>query len=182
MSTWAIILIALSLSTDTFAVSFAKNSNLRNKHYHILIQGLMFGLSEMLMFMLGWIIASRYSNLITTIDHWIAFSILVCIGSHMMYAAITETGELLLKNSNHFLSMLVIIGTSIDAAAVGITFAFIEIDILFPAVVIGLSSFIMSILAILLSKKTGVLLGRYAELLGGSVLILIGAFILYSHL
>lgn len=173
-----IFLVALGISTDAFAVAFASNYNIQNTTYEILKKGAIFAIGEMILFVVGWLISRKFSTMITSFDHWIAFILLGGIGVHMIYMGIKKEGN----NNNSNLSFLTIIGTSIDSAAVGITFAFLEVDIVLSSIIIGITCFGTAVTGILLSSKVKRHLGEYAEVVGGLLLMFIGTFILFEHL
>lgn len=166
MNSINIFLVALGISTDAFAVAFASNHKIKNSTLSILKKGAIFSASETTMFFVGWLISKKFSTMITSFDHWIAFILLAGIGVHMIYMGMKNEGDDVLNNrSNH--AFLTIIGTSIDSAAVGVTFAFLEVDIILSSVIIGITCFSMVVIGIILSSKIKRHLGEYAEVVGG---------------
>jgi putative Mn2+ efflux pump MntP len=192
VSTAAIVLIALGLSADTFAVSLARGAAGKVAGAAGAVRmGLLFGASEAAMPFLGWLLASRFADQVSHLDHWLALLLLGAVGGHMIFegatgagiveAGIVETGAPparrgLLGN------VLTALGTSVDAAAVGVALAFISVDIVTAVLVIGLVSFSASTLGMLIGPRVGRYLGRRAEIAGGLVLIGIGGFIFCSHM
>jgi len=178
-----ILLLALGLSIDSFAVSVAngltiKNLSLANK----LKIAFALAIFQGLMPLIGWYAGIEIAGYIKKIDHWIAFILLAFIGVKMIYESFTkeetEKNEVL-KNSRLIAQS---IATSIDAFAVGISFAFLDVDIVVPVIIIGVVTFIASIFGLQIGKYMGVRFGKYIEVFGGLVLIGIGLKILIEHL
>ncbi len=181
MNLWELFVIAVGLSADAFAVSVCKGLSVqRLKANHTLITGLYFGGFQALMPLVGYWLGSSFSSLIVNFDHWIAFILLGIIGFNM----IKESRECAEKIEGAFnlKSMLPLaIATSIDALAVGITFAFLKVNIFSAISLIGVTTFILSCIGVIIGNKFG---GKYkskAELAGGIVLILMGIKILIEH-
>ncbi len=133
--------------------------------------------------LIGWLIGNSMKSLIEPVDHWIAFGMLSLIGGKMIIESFigSETREI--KNPLHIKVILVLsLATSIDALAVGFSFAVLLDKILVAVLIIGSVTFVASMLGILLGKKTGPKINRYAEIIGGLILILIGLKILIEHL
>lgn len=190
MSTIEIWLVALSLAMDCFAVSIASGILLKQiKLKPMLLMAFCFGLFQALMPLIGWIVTNSFSHLIEQIDHWIAFVILTFLGVRMIIESFKEEED---KHNFDPTCIKVILGlavaTSIDALVVGATFAFLGYDhyttILPPIGIIGLVSFIMSIIGLLIGISFGNGIARKlkAERLGGIVLVAIGVKILIEHL
>ena len=183
MQIWEIIGIAIGLSMDAFAVSVCKGMSVKDvKLSHMMIAGLYFGGFQALMPFLGYLLGEQFESLITSIDHWIAFVLLCIIGINMIREAVSKKEEQL-NNSFGFKAMIVLaIATSIDALAVGITFAFLQVDILTAILIIGITTFILSAIGVKIGNAFGSKFKKKAELFGGIVLILIGTKILLEHL
>ncbi len=184
MSILSVFMIGVGLSMDACAVSFAKGMCLKR---HVLryafLLAFAFGLFQGWMPLLGWWIGMYFASYITMIDHWIAFFLLGFLGLHMLM----EAKEHRLQNSDiSYISwkdiLLLAIATSIDALAIGISFAFLAVDIASAAAMIAVTTFLISFAAVLLGGRLGAHLGKYAEFLGGIILILIGSKILIEHL
>ncbi len=188
MSIINLILIAFAMSTDAFAAAIGKGSRLRAPRLlNALKLGLLFGVIEGITPVIGWAIGSAGASYIEQIDHWVAFGLLFALGAHMIYASLNgdddeeAEAEPQVKTSV-VATALTAIGTSIDAMAVGVSFAFLDVNIALAAVLIGLATFAMVTIGALLGERLGHLVGERAEAIGGVVLIAVGSFILYSHL
>lgn len=185
MSLFAVFMIGIGLSMDACAVSLAKGMCLRkNIGKYALILGIFFGFFQGLMPLVGWWIGTYFEAFITAIDHWIAFFLLGVIGIHMIREAFDKEEESCTSVSFIPIKMILMlsIATSIDAFAVGISFAFLQVDILSAVLLIAATTFVCSFVAVWLGHKIGGMLGSYAEILGGVILILIGCHILIEHL
>ena len=182
MSLIEIILIALSLSMDAFAVSICKGLSVyKMKPKYALIAGAYFGIFQALMPVVGFFLGKQFESLITSIDHWIAFALLVIIGINMIRESRKESEEV--NSSFSFKAMLpMAVATSIDALAVGITFAFLNADITLSAVIIGVITFVVSAAGVKIGNVFGSRFKSKAELAGGIVLVLMGLKILLEHL
>lgn len=178
-----IIFIAIGLAMDAFAVSVCKGLSMKKiKWKNTLIIALYFGLFQAVMPILGYLLGSSLSEFVQKIDHWIAFILLAIIGVNMIKESTDD--ELEKRNDRiDFKTMIVLaIATSIDALAVGITFAFFNVNLLFAVIIIGIITFILSIFGVLIGNKFGDKLQNKAELAGGIILIVIGLKILLEHL
>jgi len=177
-----LFLIAVGLSMDAFAVSVCKGLSVKRlRARHALLAGLYFGGFQFLMPLLGWLLGFRFERLITSIDHWIAFVLLGAIGLNMLRGSFEEDEKL--DDDFGVRSMLLMaVATSIDALAVGITFAFLSVSILPAASLIGVTTFLLSGLGICAGHHFGARWRKGAERLGGVILILIGLKILLEHL
>ena len=177
-----LLLIAVGLSMDAFAVSVCKGLSVKElKGRHVLLAGLYFGGFQALMPVIGWLLGYRFESLITEIDHWIAFVLLALIGGNMIRESFSEDEEL---NDDFGVKtmLLLAIATSIDALAVGITFAFLAVNILPAAGTIGVTTFLLSVAGIYIGRAFGAKYKAGAERVGGCILILIGLKILLEHL
>ena len=174
--------IAVGLSMDAFAVSVCKGlSAARLRPVHALTAGLYFGGFQALMPLLGYLLGSRFQAFITSVDHWIAFALLCVIGINMLRESFGE--EECVDGSFAVSAMLPLaVATSIDALAVGITFAFLQVDILPAVCFIGATTFVLSGVGIHIGHVFGAKYQAGAERLGGIVLIAIGLKILLEHL
>lgn len=183
MGFWELLLLAVGLSMDAFAVSICKGLAMEKVTWrHALIPGLWFGGFQGLMPALGWLLGSRFAGYITAVDHWIAFALLGVLGFNMLREARSgETEEA--DSSLAFRVMLAMaVATSIDALAVGITFAFLEVTILHAVTFIALVTFVISALGVKIGSLFGTRYKSRAEALGGCILILLGVKILLEHL
>ena len=177
-----LLLIAVGLSMDAFAVSVCKGLSVRRLSLrHALLAGLWFGGFQFLMPVLGWLVGYRFEALIASVDHWIAFVLLGLIGANMIKESFAE-GEKLDDDFGVRPMLLLAVATSIDALAVGVTFAFLEVRILPAASLIGVTTFVLSAAGIWIGHVFGKRFKAKAERLGGVILILIGLKILLEHL
>lgn len=183
MSIIEIILIGIGLAMDAFAVSICKGLALKkfDKKKAIIIASY-FAIFQALMPVIGYLLGSTFSKTIESIDHWVAFGLLSAIGINMLKEAIKKDDEKQDDNVN-FKNMIVLaIATSIDALAVGITFAFLKTNVILSVGIIGIITFILSIIGVKIGNKFGEKFESKAEILGGVILILIGLKILLEHL
>lgn len=177
-----LLLIALGLSMDAFAVSVCKGLSLKKLSVkHAVLVGIYFGGFQFLMPVIGWLLGYRFEYMISSIDHWIAFILLGFIGGNMIKESFSKSEEL---NDDFGVKtmLLMAIATSIDALAVGISFAFLSVDILPAAGLIGITTFILSGLGVYVGHAFGLKFKSGAERAGGIILILIGLKILLEHL
>ena len=183
MSFFDLFLIALALSMDAFAVAICKGLSVKKVGAkHILTVGIYFGGFQALMPLIGLLLGFKFERFIVSIDHWIAFVLLAVIGGGMIREAIAGVEDEA-NDSFSFKTMLPLaLATSIDALAVGISFAFLGVDIVAAAVLIGVTTFVLSGAGIVVGNVFGAEYKSKAELAGGIVLILIGLKILLEHL
>ena len=179
-----IFLIGVALSMDAFAVSICKGLSVKKvSAKHVLTVGVYFGGFQALMPMLGFLLGYKFESFITNIDHWIAFVLLAIIGGNMIREALGKDEDDKENDDFSFRAMLPLaVATSIDALAVGISFAFLGVDIVTAALLIGATTFVLSGAGIFVGNIFGSKYKSKAELAGGIVLILIGAKILLEHL
>jgi putative Mn2+ efflux pump MntP len=189
MSFIELFLIALGLSMDAFAVSLCKGLRMQKVNYgHATVIALFFGGFQGLMPLIGWFLGTRFEQLITRYDHWVAFALLGFIGGKMLMEAFKkeeeESCDYSAENNKLDIKELFIlaIATSIDALAVGITFAFLQVDIITSVSLIGITTFILALVGVVLGNHFGVKYKQKAEIAGGVILIFIGLKILLSHL
>lgn len=177
-------MLAIGVSMDAFAVSIGKGlATPRASWRESLTVGIWFGGFQALMPVLGYLLGISFADLVTKVDHWIAFGLLLLIGGNMIREALAKEDDKPADTSFGFRTMLVLaVATSIDALALGISFAFLGTG-LWPAVaIIGLTTFLFSVVGLFIGKKVGSRFHRGAEILGGVILILIGLRILLEHL
>ncbi len=182
MQLWELFLIALGLSADAFAVAICKGLSVRKLTFDKgALTGVYFGGFQALMPLIGFWLGSRFQNLITSIDHWIAFALLAIIGFNMLKESRSKAENL---NSSFSVAEMIplAVATSIDALAVGITFAFLEVDIWLAISIIGVTTFVLSFAGIYLGNSFGLKYKSKSECFGGIVLILMGIKILLEHL
>ncbi len=188
MSIWEILLIGLGVSADAFAVSMCKGVEMKKfiLKYSLLI-ALFFGGFQMLMPLIGWGAGSLFQKYITSVDHWIAFGLLLILGGKMIYDGIfdkdkKEEGEEKPLQLGLVTLLVMAVATSIDALAVGVTFAFLSVNIWLAISVIGATTFTFSLIGVGIGVKVGDKFKNKAEILGGVILILLGVKILLEHL
>ena len=181
---WELVVLAIGLSMDAFAVSICKGLALQRVSWkECCIAGAWFGGFQALMPLLGYLLGTQFEQFVTSVDHWIAFVLLGIIGGNMIREALSKDEDKL-NGSLAFKTMLLLaIATSIDALAVGITFAFLPGTRIAPAVaLIGSITFVFSAAGIRLGNVFGLRYKRKAEFAGGVILILLGTKILLEHL
>ena len=183
MELFEIIVIAIGLAMDAFAVSVCKGLSMKKIDWKkAIIIAVYFGVFQALMPVLGYFLGSSFSAFVQKVDHWIAFILLSIIGVNMIKESTDDEVEK--RNDNvDFKTMVVLaIATSIDALAVGVTFAFFEVNILIAISIIGIITFILSIFGVIIGNKFGDKFQNKAEFAGGIILIIIGLKILLEHL
>ena len=183
MGVLELFILAIGLSMDAFAVAICKGLSVQKLEIkHMLIVGAYFGGFQALMPAIGYLLGSQFEHLIVSVDHWIAFFLLLFIGGNMIKES-RETDVEDLDDDFGFKTMLLLaIATSIDALAVGVTFAFLRVDIVAAVLFIGCITFICSAIGVKLGNVFGAKYKSKAELAGGVILILIGTKILLEHL
>ena len=186
MSFWTLFLIALGVSADAFAVALGKGLHMRSFNYRgALMVALAFGLFQAVMPVIGYLLANSFADYIRDWDHWIAFGLLAIIGGKMLWEAFSghEDKEQDTDSINIRELLVLAVATSIDALAVGVSFAFLDdVPIAGAALLIGLITFVITFIGVVLGHRVGNKLGKPAEIAGGVILILIGASILVEHL
>ena len=178
-----LLLIAVALAMDSVAVSIASGSKYKTITLSTtLFIAFIFGFFQGLMPLIGYIGGSVFSEYVRDYDHWIAFILLLFLGGKMLYEAYKNEFEDEVSDLSFKTLILLAVATSIDALAVGVTFAFMEIDILTAVVTIGVITMLLCIAAVYIGKFLGSLLEDKAEMLGGAILIILGWKILLEHL
>lgn len=177
-----LFVIAVGLSMDAFAVAICKGLSLRkNRYTYAIITGCFFGTFQALMPLIGYLLGTQFKSYITSVDHWIAFVLLSIIGMKM----IKESRSCLDNSCPSFtLGNLVMlsIATSIDALAIGVTFAFLQVNIIPAVTMIGIITFILSFIGVKIGNVFGTSFKSKAEMSGGIILIAMGIKILLEHL
>lgn len=181
MKVWELFVIAVGLSMDAFAVSICKGLSTKDvRREHMVVTGLYFGGFQALMPLAGYLLGSRFQSMIQRVDRWIAFVLLALIGANMVRESQGEAEHL--DDSFTPGTMLPLaVATSIDALAVGVTFAFLNVRIIPAAALIGVTTFALSAIGMRLGNVFGARYQARAELAGGIVLILMGVKILLEH-
>ena len=182
MQLWELFIIAVGLSMDAFAVSICKGLSAgRVSPRHALTCGLWFGGFQALMPLLGWLLGTRFQGLITSVDHWIAFVLLALIGGSMVRESRSREEEEVDASFTPRAMLPLAVATSIDALAVGVTFAFLRVEIAPAAALIGVTTLVLSALGVKAGSVFGDRFQSRAELAGGVILILMGTKILLEH-
>ncbi len=178
-----LFLIAVGLSMDAFAVSVCKGLSVQRLELkHVLMAGLWFGGFQALMPAIGYLLGHQFEHLIVSIDHWIAFALLLFIGGNMIKEALGDDDEELDDDFSVKAMFLLAVATSIDALAMGVTFAFLRVNILAAVLFIGCITFLCSAAGVKIGNVFGMRFKSKAELAGGVILILMGCKILLEHL
>ncbi len=192
MSLLELLLIGVGLSMDAFAVAVCRGLRSRRLNWgHAAVTGLYFGGFQALMPALGWLLGSAFASYIQRFDHWVAFALLSLIGGNMIREALDgkeepsgrPEGRLPEEDRLDHRELLVMaVATSIDALAVGVTFAFLDVPIVPAAALIGTTTFCLSVAGVAVGNFFGARYKRRAELTGGVILVLLGVKILLEHL
>ena len=183
MSFIEVLLIGIGLSMDAFSVSICKGLTTKQFSWKIALTcGLWFGFFQALMPLIGYFLGSQFEQYITAVDHWIAFGLLFLIGANMIREAFSKEEESSDSSLDFKTMLLLAIATSIDALAVGISFACIQVKIWSSVLIIGLTTFAFSVLGVKIGNVFGSKFEKSAGIIGGIILILIGLKILLEHL
>lgn len=183
MSLWELIVLSVGLAMDAFAVSICKGLSIRKLRLsQALLVGLWFGVFQALMPLAGWLLGSTFAGFIQSIDHWVAFALLAIIGGSMLWEGLRGDEEKCDPSLSFGVMLTLAVATSIDALAVGITFALMEADIALAVALIGIITFAISAVGVKIGNLFGARYKSRAEVFGGAVLILIGLKILLEHL
>ena len=183
MTILELFLIGVGLSMDAFAASVCKGLNMKKINWRqSLIIALFFGGFQALMPLIGWGLGRQFEHLITSYDHWIAFVLLCYIGGKMIWDVCQGEGETCPVSFSLRDVLLLAIATSIDALAVGVTFAFLQVNILPAVTLIGVITFLLSMAGVKAGSIFGIRYKSRAEIAGGGILILMGVKILIEHL
>jgi putative Mn2+ efflux pump MntP len=183
MSIFELFLLAIGLSMDAFAVSICKGLSVKKLQLkHALIVGVYFGGFQALMPTIGYFAGSYFTDLISSYDHWVVFILLLLIGGNMVKESFSKEEDDVNDSFGFKTMLLLAIATSIDALAVGVSFAFLKVNILYAASFIGVITFVCSAIGIKIGNIFGSRYKSKAELAGGIILILIGTKVLLEHL
>jgi manganese efflux pump family protein len=182
MNVITIVTIGIGLSMDALAVSIINGFVIKKLQIrHAFRIAFSFGFFQALMPVIGWAAGLSFRKYIQSFDHWIAFSLLFLVGGKMIYESINCREEK--KDCLRFPALLSLsIATSIDALAIGLSFSFLQVEIIIPALIIGAVTFIICFIGIFIGDKIGRFIGNKIELIGGLILIIIGIKILAEHL
>lgn len=184
MTLLALLITALGLSTDAFAAALARGAaRPAGTLFGAMKVGAVFGASEGTMCLAGWLLASHFAAVVTLLDHWIALTILSIIGGRMIRAGwlAREAGPAAEPEHKGWGTLFTALGTSVDAAAVGVALAFVEVNVWEAVAAIGTTSLAMSTLGFLIGPHVGRTLGGRAEMVGGAILIALGIGIFIVH-
>jgi putative Mn2+ efflux pump MntP len=184
MNLLEIVLIAAGLSMDAFAVSITLGLSVKKtKIKEVLIPGIYFGFFQALMPTIGFFAGIFFAKKIQEFDHWTAFILLGIIGGKMIKESFSQNEKKLDENSFQFIKMLILaIATSIDALAIGITFAFLNVNMIKAIIITGLTTFFISMAGVKIGNIFGIKFKSKAEFIGGAVLLLLGLKIVIEHL
>ncbi len=183
MSFLELLLVAVGLSMDAFAVAVCRGLEMRRIDYRqALLIAVFFGGFQALMPVVGYLLGAGFEHYISAFDHWIAFALLAFIGGKMIWEAVRGGEEEQPQELDLKMLLMMAVATSIDALAVGITFAFLRMDILSSALTIGATTFLISFGGVAAGNRFGARYKQKAEIVGGVVLVLIGVKILLEHL
>lgn len=182
-----LFLIGVGLSMDAFAVAICKGLGMHRVNWrHSIAIALFFGGFQALMPLIGYFLGSQFASFVEPVDHWIAFALLAFIGGKMLWDAFHEDDDEQVGGEAEKLDLkellMLAVATSIDALAVGISFAFLEVNIWEAITVIGLTTFVLSLVGVCVGNRFGARYERPSTIVGGVVLILIGLKILVEHL
>lgn len=184
VSIFEIVLISIGLAMDAFGVSIGKGLTMPvGENSRKVTLAFLFGLFQFLMPLIGWLIGRQFIDVISDWDHWIIFGLLGYLGIAMIREGLSDDEE---DDDKQFLGVwemvMLSVATSLDAMAVGLTFAFLPINVWEASTMIGIITFGISLIGVYLGKFMGQFVGKYADIVGGGVLILIGTKILLQHL
>jgi putative Mn2+ efflux pump MntP len=186
MNPLSVLAIAFAMSTDAFAAAIAKGAALQRPSWREALRtGAIFGVIEAITPLVGWLIGSAAAKYASEWDHWIAFTLLAGLGARMVWAGLrSNDSDVDERPATHSFWVLALTGlaTSIDALAVGVGLAFVDVHIGWVAVAIGTATFVMVAFGLMLGRVLGAVAGKRAEILGGLLLIGIGTAIVFEHL
>jgi putative Mn2+ efflux pump MntP len=179
-----ILVTAIGLSADCFAVALSISIAHPGMAFRRFLRfPLAFGIFQAIMLLAGWLAGSTVVDLISAYDHWLAFGLLAIIGGRMIWESFHEEEEKTERDINRWLTLLALsIATSIDSLAAGLSYAFLNVDILLAGTTTGLMTFVITSVGYYIGKRVGALVGKRAETAGGIILVLIGVRILLEHL
>lgn len=184
MSLVEIIVLAVGLAMDAFAVSLGVGTTQYARGYRASLRmSFHFGLFQALMPIIGWLAGTTIAPLISAVDHWVAFALLLFVGVRMICSGMNSEPETRRGDPTRgFTLVLLSVATSIDALVVGLSLAMLGVTIWYPVAVIGVITALLSLLGLRVGSRLGLRFGKVMEIIGGGVLILIGFRVLISHL
>jgi putative Mn2+ efflux pump MntP len=179
-----IIIIAFGLAMDASAVSLvAAASGFAQDSRSSFRLAFHFGLFQFLMPVLGWLMGVSFVSYFTAFDHWVAFVLLIFVGGRMLLSGLNPNIESYSKDPSRGFSLIILsVATSIDALAIGLSLAMLDVNIWYPSVIIGIVTAFLSFFSIMIGKRISALFGKRMEIFGGCILIIIGIRILLTHL
>ncbi len=185
MSIYEILILAVALAMDAFAISVCKGLAMYKINYrHTAIIALFMGFFQAIMPAIGWIFGIGFQSVIQKFDHWVAFVLLAFIGGKMIYECLHSKEQQTCKNESilDVKELFVLaVATSIDALATGVTFAFLQVNLLLAVLLIGCITYVICFLGVIIGNKFGIKYKSKAEIAGGVALILLGLKILLEH-
>lgn len=177
-----IFLIGMGLGMDSFAVAICKGLSMNKMDWtKAFIIGGYFGIFQAIMPIIGYFLGKGFENIIVNVDHWIAFILLFAIGINMIKEAFSGDEDAHNDSVDYKTMLILAVATSIDALAVGITFAFLRVNICLAILIIGIMAFSLSVIGVKIGNIFGDKYGKIAEIFGGIILIIIGIKILLEH-
>lgn len=183
MTPTAIMILAVSMSVDAFAAAIGRGAAAERTHWGDAMRaGIVFGVIEAITPVIGWAAGTLAAGFVTAVDHWIAFALLGLVGGRMLLEAVRRKEDEAPSGRSSWALVATAVGTSLDAMAVGVSLAFLQINIWAIAAAIGFATFCMATGGMLAGRLLGQRFGRLAEGFGGAALILLGCGILYEHL
>ena len=184
MSFLEVFFIALGLASDAFAISISAGSTGATTEPRAMLRlSFHFGLFQFLMPILGWLAGLSIERYIQSFDHWIAFGLLLWVAVHMIRSAQASNDRAIQKDPSRGMMLIILsVATSLDALAIGLSLALLQVSIWYPAVVIGIVTGVMSFIGILLGRQFSKKVGKRAAVAGGVLLVLIAIRILLAHL
>ena len=178
-----IIILSIGLSMDAFAVAMCKGLSMRKMSWKkAIVIALYFGIFQAVMPLIGYGLGIKFQQSIANIDHWIAFSLLVFIGANMVGEAFANDSKTSNENVDFKTMFILALATSIDALTIGVTFAFLDVNILLAATIIGVVTFLLSLMGVKIGNRFGSKYEAKAEILGGIILVFMGIKILVEHM
>ena len=186
MNALSVVAIAFAMSTDAFAAAIAKGAALHRPSWREALRtAAIFGVIEAITPLVGWLIGSAAAKYASEWDHWIAFTLLAGLGARMTWVGFrSDASDIDERPQSHSFWILALTGlaTSIDALAVGVGLAFVDVHIGWVAAAIGSATFVMVAIGVMVGRVVGAVAGKRAEIVGGLLLIGIGAAIVFEHL
>jgi len=183
MNLWELLVLSVGLAMDAFAVSVCKGLSIQKlRASQALTVGVWFGAFQAVMPLAGWLLGRTFAEMIASVDHWVAFALLAVIGGNMIREGVSGGDEQCDASLSFGVMLTLAVATSIDALAVGITFAVIRVDIALAVTLIGVITIALSALGVKIGNLFGARFQGKAEVFGGVVLLLIGVKILLEHM